>query len=291
MFINNKQFMELYNASKNGNEKAMNIIAKYRQGGDKDSISRLIDDYYGIPQAVATQVEAPVPQTEPAATDDMSEQSVQLGNNVVTESENTDMVNDPNAEQRNIFDTLDCELEGCIDEPEVDDMTFDEFMEKKHRDTMRGKKNHDYFSAFDPEGRSQYSAMRKDRYGHTFDTRRRDIERSYNDMDNAIGTYIQYVSDQPEDDAKTDVNVAGSAYDDIISSVGKSHSFGRGWDNDDLNEVRTQLAELMKKYGRSNVLAALNILKGDNAAYRDFRNNAIDQAVKDYGGELDKLLK
>lgn len=287
MFINNKQFMELYNASKNGNEKAMNIIAKYRQGGDKDSISRLIDDYYGIPQ----QVEAPTPQAEPVVTDDMSEQSVQLGNNVVTESENTDMVNDPNAEQRNIFDTLDCELEGCIDEPEVDDMTFDEFMEKKHRDMMRGKKNHDYFSAFDPEGRSQYSAMRKDRYGHTFDTRRRDIERSYNDMDNAIGTYIQYVSDQPDDAAKTDINVAGNAYDDIVSSVGKSHSFGRGWDNDDLNEVRTQLAELMKKYGRSNVLAALNILKGDNAAYRDFRNNAIDQAVKNYGGELDKLLK
>lgn len=288
MFINNKQFTELYKASVNGDDKAKAIMQKFRESDDEGAVSRLIDDYFGLSnEAEDTSVEnvpAEEDTTEIVVKDPEPETVVQM--------EPADMVGDPDGvKQENFFEKLDGELDGCIDEPDVKDCTFDEFMERKHRDTLRGRKNHDYFSAFDPVERANYSAMRKDRFDHSFDTRRRDIERSFNDMDGAISTYIQYVSDQPDDKVDTDVNVAGNAYDDILSSVGKSHSFGRGWDENDLNEVKEQLSELMGRYGRSNVIAALNILKGDNAAYRDFRNGAIDQAVKNYGGELDKLLK
>lgn len=261
--FNNKQFTEIYRASKNGNEKAKAIIDKYMQGGNPDEISRLIDEYYS-------------PKTEPEP--ELEEEQEQ------SQPEEPDAPVD-------ISGDLDKDMDGLIDEAKFDDMDFASFLKNKKRDTIRGKKNSDYFKAYDEEGRHNYLSKKEDEYGKSFDTKRRDIDRSFKDMDNSLSAYAQSVQDQPDDAIETDMGQADKAYDELVSLGEKSHSFGRSWDSDDMNEVTEKLMQLIQTYGKKNVLAAINILKGDNQAFRDHKVNSIDKAIKDYNGKLEGLLK
>lgn len=290
--INNKQFHEIYGAAKNGDEKAKAIIEKYSQGDDYDAVKRLVDDYYGHGKE-----EEPEQESEPEEKDEPEQKPGGDSITGVNQAKQAEDVLAGKAPEENlspqpvdITELLDRETDGLIDDDEVEDMSFDEFMDKKKRDAERAKKNHDYFSAFDPEGKAAYLKKKEDDYGHSFDVRRKDIERNHRDIDGAISAYTQMVGDQPDDGIKTDMGVVDKAYGDIVGTVGKSHSFGRSWDEDDMNEVKEQLMALMKQYGRSNVIAALNILKGDNDAYRDHRNNCIDKAIKDHNGKWEELL-
>lgn len=303
MFIlNNKVFNELRNASKNGDAKAKAIIDKYMEEGSGDSVERLIDEYYNSnadeePEAAMKEVqEENVPEDNHEEAE--NEDSI-TGVDQVTKVEEA-MGEEPHEEGQaeqtepspvDITDLLDKETDGLVDDDDVKDMTFEEYMDKKHRDSVRGKKNHDYFSAFDPEGKAAYLKKKEDDYSHSFDTRRKDIERNHRDMDGAITAYAQMIGDQLDDGVESDMGVVDKAYGDIVGTVGKNHSFGRSWDEDDMNEVKEQLMSLMQQYGRANVIAALNILKGDNDSYRDHRNNCIDKAIKDHNGKWEELLK
>ena len=51
------------------------------------------------------------------------------------------------------------------------------------------------------------------------------------------------------------------------------------------------LKQLVVKYGKKNVLAALNVLKTDNNNYRDYRIGQINEEVERYNKSLDKILK
>jgi hypothetical protein len=291
--INNKQFNEIYKAAKGGDVKAKAIIDKYSQGDDYDAVKRLVDDYYGNGEESEPVHETEVVQeTEPTQeTDEDSITGIDQAEKAEEALDGGDAEENIAPQAVDITELLDRETDGLVDDDDIKDMSFEEFMDKKRRDANRAKKNHDYFSAFDPEGKAAYLQKKEDDYGHSFDIRRKDIERNHRDMDGAISAYAQMVGDQPDDGIKTDMGVVDKAYGDIVDTVGKSHSFGRSWDEDDMNEVKEQLMGLMQQYGRSNVIAALNILKGDNDAYRDHRNNCIDKAIKDHNGKWEELLK
>lgn len=278
-FIKQKQYQELKEAAKSGNPKAKAILEKLLSGDAQNDLDRMVGDYYNpINQAIdETQVSVKpvqVSQSQPA---------------VPTEQNN---VGAPQIEvSPDIMSQLDNELDGVIEEDDVPDMSFSDFVKRKHTDFIRSKKGPDYFKAFDPNGRSQYLADKEDKYGHKFDVNRKDIERSYRDYDGAINSYSQSVGDLPEDGQELNMDTASKAYDDLTGNEDVMHGFVRSWDEEDKGSVVQALQELCQKYGKKNVIAALNTIKGDNQAYHDFRGNQIDQEVGRYGKSLEKLLK
>lgn len=281
-YIDNKRFKEILEAKRNGNEKAIAIISKYMQGGTQDELNRLVDDYYATP-VQGEDIVPPMPEANP----EEAEAPVSIG-------DHQDMVPVEQALEESVpdlYETLDGELDGIIDVPEIQDSTFEEFLANKRRDQSRLRKNRDYFGAFDPQGREEYIKRKKGEFSDSFSTRRSDIDRQFRDMDGAIDMYSQYVTDGPDDEVEFNADVVDKAYGDIIDYGKKSHSFGRGWDDGDLSSVKEKLAELIKGYGKANVVAALNALKGDNMHFRDHRINQIDKGISDYGNALDKLLK
>ena len=282
-FINNKQYLEILSAKKDGDPKAIAIIDKYIHNGSQDDLDRMVKDFYS-PSEIQENINEPT--VDPAGEEAMAE------NEAISEPEAQEELIVPEATCcHDISGDLDKELDGLIDESEIPSISFEDFLKNKKKNALREKKNSEYFKAFDFDGRQKYLDDKKKSFNDKFNLNRRDIDRSFRDMDNALNIYSQNVGDMVEDDVKLDTSVADEAYNDIVDIGSKSHSFGRGWDEMDSEEIKKALSELVLKYGKKNVQAALNVIKGDNAAYRDHRNNQIDNAIGEYSKSLDKLLK
>lgn len=286
-FLNNKQYKLIRDAQKNGDERAIAICQAYMKGCEQTDLDKMVSDYFN-PQELTQQTKAAIEQSN--AKDGQS--------NAETSMDAVDapdaMVGNVQAEAPSIADIsgeLDKELDGVFDIPEIKESSFDDFIKKKKSNALRAKKDSGYFRAFDEDGRLDYLQKKKDEFSKKLDVNRKDIDRSFRDMDSAIGGYSMMVSEIPDDPNELDLPTADKAYDDIMGLKDKTHSFGRGWDDEDNKEMRDELQSLVAKYGKKNVLAALNSLKGDNQAYHDFRRGQIDQATGDYGKALDKLLK
>ena len=131
-FINNQKCNEIRNAAKSNNPKALEIMQAMQKNGSQDDINRLIDSYYGI--------ETPLQQPQPQLQQQPAEENIPLS--------------EPQ-EVPDITELLDGETEGLFDENDIDDEDFSTFLNNKKRDNLRAKKNLDYFSAFDPQGRKK----------------------------------------------------------------------------------------------------------------------------------------
>lgn len=259
-YINRKTWTKILEARKGGDADASKIYDKFfDKDCRQDELNRLLDDYKGL---------TPKPDKEEPEPDKEEPKTVEV-------------------EAIDISPDLDRELEGLIDDDVIDDDDFETFLKKKKGAKNRAKKNAGYFAAFDPEGRKSYYAKKTDEKSHQYDDRRRDIERAFNDMGSALGKYIQSVKDQPDDDVEYGSDGTDGAYDGII---GIGRSFGRGWDEQDVSQVKATLKDLVSKYGKKNVLAALNLMADDNLAYRNGKISSIDKAVKKYGDALKELI-
>lgn len=283
-FIKQKQYQELKEAAKAGNPKAKAILEKLLAGDAQNDLDRMVGDYYNP----ATQpIDESKISMKPAVN---AEAKPAVPTEQVTPNPNGGEM--PQIEATpDVLAQLDKELDGVIDENDVPDMSFSDFVKKKRTDFIRSKKGPDYFKAFDPNGRSQYLADKEDKYGHKFDVKRKDIERSFRDYGGAIDSYSQAVNDLPEDNMDLNMDTASKAYDDLTENEDVMHGFVRSWDPEDKGSVVSAIKELCQKYGKKNVIAALNTIKGDNQSYHDFRGNQIDQEIGRYGKSLEKLLK
>ena len=285
-FLKIKDLKVIREAAKSGDERAKAILEKLSKGEKQDVIDRLVSQYY-TPEAKAEQAQANLPKAD----------SAKKAANPEVPSASSAPVNkvDPNTPvveaSPDISSLLDKELDGCIDEDDIPDTSFGDFLKKKHTDMNRSKKGPEYFKAFDPQGRLDYIAKKTDGYNHKFDIKRKDIGRSFRDMDGAIGGYIQSVTDLQDDPNELDMGKASEVYDGLTGDDDFMHGFGRGWDSEDSEAVRNKLMELVKQYGKKTVLAALNTLRDDNKSFSDFRNGQIDQETKRYGKSLEDLLK
>lgn len=282
-FINNKKFAEIRNAAKNGDEKALKVLQAMRKMQPQADIDRLVEDYYAIPAPAVEET----PET-PAVTDDLSLDDASVVDSVIS-SDIADSDGDVTTITYNL-DDITKDMDGLVDEDEVEDMSFSDFLADKKRNMMRARKNADYFKMYDNDSRSKYAADAVAKYKAKFGDLERDIDRRNKDTMTALGMYEQSVGDELDDEVELNADNADKAYSDLIDNSGAMHSFGRYWDEEDKANVVTELKALIGKYGKKNVLAAINTLKSDNENYKSYMHNKIDTEVGKYSKNLENLL-
>lgn len=275
-FVSNNKYKEIYEASKNGNEKALRILQALRNKESQGDLDRLVDDYYNIPT---------ISQEEPEVIENAD---FQPQNDVVEESQ--EIVSD-NLPEFDLTKILDDELTDLIDENDIEELNFVDFLKNKSRDSLRARKNGDYFKAYDPVGKANYMADKINTYKGKFDNRLGNIERGYNDINKSMSNYSQNVNDMLDDNVELDMVKVSSAYDDFTNDDVTMNSFGRHWDDNDNHIVAEKLRELVSVYGKQNVLAALNTINSDNENHKNFLNNQIDSEIVRYSKSLESLLK
>lgn len=282
-FINNKKFAEIRNAAKNGDEKALKVLQAMRKMQPQADIDRLVEDYYAIPAPAVEET----PET-PAVADNLSLDDASVVDSVIS-SDIADSDGDVTTITYNL-DDITKDMDGLIDEDEVEDMSFSDFLADKKRNMMRARKNADYFKMYDNDSRSKYAADAVAKYKAKFGDLERDIDRRNKDTMTALGMYEQSVGDELDDEVELSADNADKAYSDLIDNSGAMHSFGRYWDEEDKANVITELKALIGKYGKKNVLAAINTLKSDNENYKSYMHNKIDTEVGKYSKNLENLL-
>lgn len=282
-FINNKKFAEIRNAAKNGDEKALKVLQAMRKMQPQADIDRLVEDYYAIPAPAVEET----PET-PAATDNLRLDDASVVDSVIS-SDIADSDGDVTTITYNL-DDITKDMDGLIDEDEVEDMSFSDFLADKKRNMMRARKNADYFKMYDNDSRSKYATDAVAKYKAKFGDLERDIDRRNKDTMTALGMYEQSVGDELDDEVELSADNADKAYSDLIDNSGAMHSFGRYWDEEDKANVITELKALIGKYGKKNVLAAINTLKSDNENYKSYMHNKIDTEVGKYSKNLENLL-
>lgn len=282
-FINNKKFAEIRNAAKNGDEKALKVLQAMRKMQPQADIDRLVEDYYAIPAPAVEET----PET-PAATDDLRLDDASVVDSVIS-SDIADSDGDVTTITYNL-DDITKDMDGLINEDEVEDMSFSDFLADKKRNMMRARKNADYFKMYDNDSRSKYAADAVAKYKAKFGDLERDIDRRNKDTMTALKMYEQSVGDELDDEVELSADNADKAYSDLIDNSGAMHSFGRYWDEEDKANVITELKALIGKYGKKNVLAAINTLKSDNENYKSYMHNKIDTEVGKYSKNLENLL-
>lgn len=294
-FINNKKFAEIRTAAKDGNEKALMILQAMRKLQPQADIDRLVEDYYAIPEEPQIQpvqdenynVAEEQPKEEASTVSDTLDDVLSEDLSI---NETTDIPDlDADVQSFNL-DDITKDMDGLIDEDEIDDMSFADFLSDKKKNLKRAKKNADYFKMYDDDSRRQYSLNAVDKYKAKFGDLERDIDRRNKDTATALGLYEQSVADSLDDDIELNADNADKAYSDLTDDSGAMHAFGRYWDDDDKANVIEALKGLIGKYGKKNVLAAINTLKSDNENYKSYMHNRIDTEVGKYSKNLENLL-
>ena len=276
-FIQNSKFREISEAAKNGNEKALMIIQALRKKSSQGDLDALVNDYYAIPTINQEEVEnAKMDEFE------APEQEIEEVNQADVSSD---------VQEIDLTKILDGELDGLIDENEIDDLNFNDYLKNKSRDSLRSRKGADYFKAYDQNGRASYMTDKINGYKSKFDGRLKDIERKYNDMNQSVALYSKNVGNMIDDNVELDLNVASKVYDELTNDEVAMGSIVRHWDESDNNIMMEKLKGLIANYGKQNVMAALNTLNSDNNNYRDFLNNQIDTEISRYSKSLEGLLK
>ena len=283
-FLKNKDFKSIMDAKKSGNPKAIAIIQAYLKGGDQKDIDGMVHDFYNPAPLVDADKQEQAPINKPAV------EAIKENEQGVTPPENEEP---PVGETPtpDISSELDSDLDGLIDKDDIKDMSFEDFMAAKGKDANRLSKSADHFKMYDPKGREVYFTKKEGEYSDSLNPRRHDIDRAFRDMDRALGAYAKCVGECPDDEMKLDPKSTDDVYKGISDFSKSSHAFGRLWDEEDMGEVKHEVEELVGKYGKANVAAALNVIKGDNSAYHDKRLGQLDNSIKHYNKQLEDLLK
>lgn len=284
-FINNSKFLEIRQAGKDGNEKAKMILQAMRKGGSQEDIDRLVGDYYSVPnveEPETQEVDLPVEQTYDNQPETQEQDIPQELEPEIVES---------SKDVEDLTSILDLETDGLFDENDIETLNFNDYLSNKKKDSLRSKKNSDYFKAYNMEGRQKYLQDKINKYKEKFNGKIRDIDRKYDDITKSLDFYSMKVNDMLDDNIDMNMDSAGSAYNEFTDSPEIMQSFGRHWDEKDSNDVVFALSELCKKYGKKNIVAALNTLRNDNENYKKFLNGQIDTEIGRYSKSIENLLK
>ncbi|WP_281512141.1 hypothetical protein [Mammaliicoccus vitulinus] len=289
-FINNIRLKEIREAATSGNEKAQVILQQLRKRVPQDDINRLVEDYYKITQDNIMQEPVELPPTDEELAVMKEENPVNTPQVDVVDVDEA-LQDTSNVDTKSIDDILNKELDGLLDETELEDLRFNDFLGNKKKNSIRQLKNNNYFKAYDPVEREEYLNKRIDNYKNKFNDKLSDIARNYNDINLSLDQYLLGVNDMLDDDNALDVIKANKVYDAFTDNVGLMHSFGRYWDESDKMKVLESLKALKDEYGKQNVIAALNTLKSDNDNYRDYCINQINAKIDRFSKSIANLLK
>lgn len=284
-FINNSKFLEIRQAGKDGNEKAKMVLQAMRNGGSQEDIDRLVSDYYSLPieeEPETQEVDLPIEQTNDNQPETQEQEIPQELEPEITESSN---------DVEDLTSILDLETDGLFDENDIETLNFNDYLSNKKKDFLRSKKNADYFKAYNMEGRQKYLQDKINKYKDKFNGKIRDIDRKYDDISKSLDFYSMKVNDMLDDNVEMNMDSAGNAYNEFTDSPEIMQSFGRHWDEKDSNDIVFALNELCKKYGKKNIVAALNTLRNDNESYKKYLNGQIDTEIGRYSKSIENLLK
>ena len=170
-YLKNNKFLEIREAAKNNNEKAAQIIQGLRKNFPQEEIDRMVDEYYAIP--TQNDIELVEPEIEQVEEATPAPQPV-VEEETIAPVEEIPAIPD-------LTEALDGELDGIISETEVEDISFKDFLGNKRSDSLKARKNADYFKAFDQGGREKYLTDKTESYRNKFGNRLADIDRHYND--------------------------------------------------------------------------------------------------------------
>lgn len=191
----------------------------------------------------------------------------------------------------NFSELLDKETDGLFDENEIPQMDFSQYLENKHRDGVRARRNADYFKAFSPEDRHQYVDTKKKTYTDKFGDSLHDIDRTHSDYVKSLENLYDDINNGMEEDEKElSPEMSSGAYDEITSNKATMRVLNRYWDSNDMGEVSSFLNGLIQKYGKQNVLSAMGLLKQDVDSYSEFRKKQIQDEIDRYGNTIEKTL-
>ena len=304
-FINNKKYAEIRTAAKDGNEKALLILQAMRKMASQPDVDRLVEDYYKIPEE--TPAQQPLPQatetteynvadslpTEEASPDSEPKDGVLTDDDLAV----ADIVSEEDLDDGGDVETVNLgeediekDMDGLIDEDDIDDLTFADFLSDKKKNMKRARKNAEYFKIYDDDSRKKYALNAVDKYRSKFSTLESDVDKRNKDVTKALGLYAQNVIDSLDDDVELDADAVDRAYMDLTDDSGAMRSFGRYWDDDDKAVMFGALKALIEKYGKKNVLAMMNTLKSDNENYKSYMHNKIDTEIGKYSKNLHMLL-
>lgn len=236
----------------------------------------------------------PTPTEEPK--EPTNEEVVETKTEEVKEPTNEEQESKVQEEEKpqptmNFSELLDKETDGLFDENEIPQMDFSQYLENKHRDGVRAKRNADYFKAFSPEDRRQYVDMKKKTYTDKFGDYLHDIDRSHNDYLKSLENLYDDINNGIEEDEKElSPESSSGAYDEITRNKATMRVLNRYWDSNDMGEVSSFLNGLIQKYGKQNVLSAMGLLKQDVDAYSEFRKKQIQDEIDRYGNTIEKTL-
>lgn len=186
---------------------------------------------------------------------------------------------------------LDGDLKDVLTENKLDDVDFGKFLKDKANNATKSQRNADYFKAYDPTKREAYLANKIQKYSDGFNGKRRNAERKFNDMSKSLELYSQNVNDMLDDTIELDLSQMNNAYNDFVNNEDTMASFGRYWDNDDSENIKNILSNLVQHYGKKNIQAMLNTLTSDANNYKSFLDNQVDTEVNRYSKDIEKLLK
>jgi hypothetical protein len=289
-FVKNAKLQEIRSASRSGNEKAAMVLQALRNGSSQEDLDRLVEDYYGINATDAVENVAPVQIDNPEETRPIIE-NTDLNGEVMDEPIHDEPYQKDLMEDEDFDKRLDDDLKDVITENKLDDVDFNKFLKDKENNSLKSQRTSDYFKAYDPIKREGYLANKIQKYSDSFGGKRRNAERKFNDMSKSLELYNQNVNDMLDDSIELDISQMNNAYSDFVNNEDTMSSFGRYWDEQDSENIKNVLAELVQRYGKKNIQAMLNTLTSDATSYKDFLDNQVETEVGRYTKDIEKLLK
>lgn len=186
---------------------------------------------------------------------------------------------------------LDKETDGLFYENEIPQSDLADYIKTKKRNAIRNSRGADYFKGFDPVGRERYIETKKKAYSDKFGDTLSDIERQYNDYSNSLANHRERIGLGDDDEYELSIDLSNNAYNDLTNDEPTMRIFNRYWDENDQAKVSDVLNGLVAKYGKQNVISALDILKSDVDGYKAYRNGQINEEIDRYGKGIEKILK
>ena len=267
-YIDNYKFREIMKAGKAGSEAANSVLRAIRSNVPQSQLDNLVDEFYK---------ELAKPQVVPEVKEEEKEVVV------TAVAPKTDDVVD-------LTSVLDIDLDGVIPDDDIKDDGFAAFLRDKIRAKDIEALNSDYFKKYDESGRQEYKEKRIAAYKAKLDAFMRKFEREYTDVDNSIKTYrgaIELIDDDEHEDNAIDVM---SAYKKLIDDDYAMDALPRYYDEHDKAYLADVLDDLVKTYGKRNVLAAVKGLEYGNRKRLDDIHKRYDEYINRYTEKLSDLL-
>jgi hypothetical protein len=189
-YINQKRFVELRKAAKDGDESAKEIIQALLKNREQADVDRLINKYYEVDDGDSAKAAASPHSdvvTKPADKADDRAMKGDTDDTKDSSEQSAEIIEQNEPDYSDLDARLDKDLDGIVAEGgDIPEIQFRDFLKKKGIDGMKASRGADYFKSYDPDGRHHYIEDRLGKYQGKYAGRLKNIERFYSDMGHSL---------------------------------------------------------------------------------------------------------